>query len=269
MSYTAIESSVQQGAPVELYQVFQGAKRWYYCTGEQPVTYQSIDYTPYPIRRDRIKQSTDVFKNSIRLTFPRDNDFASQFIGFAPEDVTSITVLRGHYTDTAGEFITYWKGRVQSAKATDSQVELECEPIYTSIRRPGLRAKFEYGCRHALYGHGCGVGREAYKLEGLVLDLVGGLNVTVQGASLFPDGYFTGGILVSDDAASRFIVGHVGAVVTVSRPINSLAAGQNARLYPGCDHLRTTCESKFNNLDNFGGFPWIPSRNPFDGSSIA
>lgn len=269
MSYQAIEVTAQAGAPVELFQIMQGARRWYYCTGETEVTFQSEVYTPYPIRRDRIKQSSDVFKNSVRLSFPRTNDFANQFIGFAPEDVTSITILRGHYTDTDKQFMTYWKGRVLSAQASDSQIDLDCEPIYTSIKRPGLRARFEYGCRHPLYSQGCGVGREAYKLSGPVMSMTGLLTMDVQGASLQPDGYYTGGILVAADMSSRFIVGHVGALITINRPINSLAAGQQVGVYPGCDHLRTTCKAKFNNLDNFGGFPWIPSRNPFDGSSIA
>ena len=37
---------------------------------------------------------------------------------------------------------------------------------------------------------------------------------------------------------------------------------------PGCDLRRDTCAGKFANLDNFGGFPDIPGRNPFGGTSI-
>ena len=36
----------------------------------------------------------------------------------------------------------------------------------------------------------------------------------------------------------------------------------------GCDLRRDTCAAKFGNLDNFGGFPDIPGRNPFGGTSI-
>jgi len=39
-------------------------------------------------------------------------------------------------------------------------------------------------------------------------------------------------------------------------------------LYPGCPRDRQTCNDRFNNLENYGGFDWIPSRNPFNGSSI-
>lgn len=269
MTYATYENSVQRGTPVELYEFVQGTQRWNYASCAEPVIRLGQTFRPSSIKRDRIKQSTDVFKNGVRLTFPRDDEFAGQFLGFSPENVTAVTILRGHQDDPDNQFQVYWKGRVLSVRATESQVELECEPIYTSIRRPGLRAKFEYGCRHVLYGRGCGVNRELYRHDGTVLSLSASLNVEVTGvAGMYPDGYFTGGILVAPDGASRFIVAHAGGVVTLSRPIRSLGGGQAVRLYPGCDHLRTTCNIKFNNLDNFGGFPWIPSRNPFDGSSI-
>ncbi len=269
MTYSAHEASVQLGAPVELYEFVQGIQRWHYISGTEELVRLGQTYKPSTIKRDRIKQSTDVFKNGIKLTFPRDHAFASQFLGFAPELVTTVTVLRGHWGDTDSEFIVYWKGRIISAKAADSKIDLECEPVYTSIRRPGLRAKFEYGCRHVLYGRGCGVNREAYKHTGAVLSLAGGLDAEVAGVDgVFADGWFTGGIIYAPDDSARFIVNHVGGVVTLSRPMASLSTGQTVKLYPGCDHLRTTCDIKFSNLDNFGGFPWIPSRNPFDGSSI-
>jgi len=66
----------------------------------------------------------------------------------------------------------------------------------------------------------------------------------------------------------RSIVAHSGANLTLTRPVPEFAVGSQIRLYPGCDHTKGTCNTKFNNLDNFGGFPWIPIRNPFDGNSI-
>ncbi|UTC27979.1 putative virion structural protein [Stenotrophomonas phage A1432] len=270
MTYAAVENSAQGGAPVELYEFTQGLQRWFYCSGADVVNRLGIDYAPSNIQRDRIKQSTDVFKNGIKLSFPRDNEFAVQFLGFAPELPTTVSIFRGHYSDPDKQFVIYWKGRLLSAKATDSKIELECEPVYTSIRRPGLRAKFEYGCRHVLYGRRCAVNQETYKFTGTVIGVTGGLVVAVAGiAGVYPDGYFTGGVIYGADRAARFIVAHTGNNLTLSRPLTSLVGAMTVTVYPGCDHLRTTCETKFNNLDNFGGFPWVPSRNPFDGSSIA
>ena len=41
-----------------------------------------------------------------------------------------------------------------------------------------------------------------------------------------------------------------------------------ADIASGCDLRAATCATKFGNLPNFGGFPEIPGRNPFGGSSI-
>lgn len=269
MTYAAYENSIQMGTPIELYEFVQGLQRWTFTTGAEPIIRLGRTYVPSPLVRDRIKQSTDVFKNGIRLSFPRTDEFAAQFLGFPPEELTTVTIWRGHYGDPDAQFEVHWKGRIISAKVDGSKIDLELEPIYTSLRRPGLRARFEYSCRHVLYGRGCGLNREAFKHDGTVLSITSGLNVEVSGvAGVFADGHFTGGILLAADGASRFIVAHTGGVVTMSRPLPSVVGASTVTLYPGCDHLRTTCASKFNNLDNFGGFPWIPNKNPFGGSSI-
>jgi len=31
----------------------------------------------------------------------------------------------------------------------------------------------------------------------------------------------------------------------------------------GCDHSVSTCAARFDNLANYGGFPFIPTKNPF------
>lgn len=266
--YDDYEDSLELGTPIELYEFSQGVTRWNYVSGGNIITRLGSEYTPLPVDRNRIKQSTDIFKDSMTIKFPRGNAFASQYLGFAPEEVTSVTILRGHYGDPDEEFIVYWKGRVIGAKATGNEIEIECESIFTSIKRPGLRARFELSCRHTLYQVGCGINRELYEHSGTILSLTGGLNVEVAGAGSEADGYYTGGMIVGPNNGSRFITAHTGSVVTLSRPLPELSTGLTVSIYPGCDHLATTCLSKFSNLDNFGGFPYIPETNPFGGSSI-
>lgn len=269
MSYQDIESSLDQGNPVELYEFVQGTKRTLYSSNANGITKEGIFYQPMPISRDRIKQSSDVFKDSLKLDFPRGDQFANQYIGFAPEDVTTVTIFRGHENDPLKQFIVYWKGRVVGAKASGNKINVECESVFTSIKRPGLRARFEYGCRHTLYLPGCFVSKEAHKANGYVIGITRGVDIQVLAASAKPDGYYTGGMITTQDGTARWITHHVGQILTISRPIHGLSQGASLDLYPGCDHLKETCRIKFNNLDNFGGFPYIPTKNPFGGSSIA
>lgn len=267
MTYTDYEGSTELGAPIELYEFVQGTQKWHRATGEMDYLKGQDLYTASPLKRDRIKQSNDVFKDGIALTFPRDDEFASQYLGFAPDEPTTVTIFRGHLGDPDEEFVSYWKGRVVGSKATENSIVIECESIFTSIQRPGLRARFELSCRHTLYGRGCNLLRDAFKVPGSV-DSVSGVAVSVSEAAAQPDGFFTGGMIVIPGGAARFITAHTGASLTLIRPLEGLFAGLDIELYPGCDHLKSTCKNKFDNLDNFGGFPYIPTRNPMDGSSI-
>jgi uncharacterized phage protein (TIGR02218 family) len=268
MTYSAYESSTELGTPVELYEFVQGTTRWTFASGVDSIIRQGQVYKPSNIKRDNLKQTTDVFKDTLKLSFSRADEFASQFLAFAPEEITTLTIYRGHYGDTDSEFVVYWKGRVTGAKSSENTIDVQCESVYTSIRRPGLRARFEYGCRRTLYLSGCDVNRELYLYIG-TLQVVNSLNLTVSTASLQANGYWTGGIIVAEDGTPRFITNHVGDVITVSRPFSNIGLGESVKLYPGCDHLKETCKNKFNNLDNFGGFPWIPVKNPYSGTSIA
>ena len=44
------------------------------------------------------------------------------------------------------------------------------------------------------------------------------------------------------------------------------SVGPMATVYPGCSHNTTDCDTVFDNLDNYGGFPYLPSENPFGNS---
>lgn len=48
----------------------------------------------------------------------------------------------------------------------------------------------------------------------------------------------------------------------------AIAFAPQVEIARGCDLRRDTCAGKFDNLANFGGFPDIPGRNPFGGTSI-
>lgn len=268
MSYTTYENSLDTGTPIELYEFTQSTKSWRYCSSSEDIVYLSNTFTPSSITRDAVKQTTDTFKDSMTLKFPRSNEFASQYLTYAPDSVTTVTIYRGHYGDPDGQFIVYWKGRITGAKTAGQMIEIQCESVFTSVRRMGLGARFEYGCRHALYMTGCNVNKELFKVTGNIVSIADELNITVAEASLQSDGYYNAGMISFPDGSTRFITNHTGSSLTLSRPYSGLLGGMQVSIYPGCDHLKETCLNKFNNLDNFGGFPWIPSKNPYSGSSI-
>jgi len=266
MSYLDQENSVSVGAPVELYRFALGAQRFTFTASQAAVIYQNETYAPVALRRSAIEQGNEINRAGLTLTLPRDNPLADLFLASPPEGVVSVTLRRFHRGDPLTETLVVWKGRVGGARLSGSELTLTCESVATSLKRTGLRARYSLLCRHALYSTGCGALKEAHRVDA-VLTSVSGATVNVAAPLLPIDGTFVAGMLATN-AAQRMIVGHVGPQITLVAPLPSLSVGAAVRLYAGCDHALSTCRHRFNNLDNYGGFPFIPLKNPFVGDAI-
>lgn len=258
-----MDHTTQGGEPVELFVFKQNTQTWRYTTGVNPVVYETKVYQPLPITHDSVQQSSDVFKNNLSITFPLSDEFARQFIISLPDFVTTITFLRGQND----QFTVFWKGRIVSANVNDYVITLDCESVFTSMKRPGLRACYERQCRHALYSQNCAVQSSLYRKNVQVMSAEN-KQITILG-EMEKDGYYTSGIAESKDGAKRFIMKHEGQTLTLLTPFNHDVVNQEIILFPGCDHSKETCIQKFNNFDNFGGFPFIPNKNPFTSGRIA
>lgn len=281
MSYASREASAQDGSPYFLAEFRQEDAVWRYTTSGVDILSAGHAWEAVPMLLGAVNQSGEMSKDVLSFGFPLDNLFARGFLTYSPDSRTSVTLFRGHVGDP--EVVVYWKGRVATVKASGSEVSLECEPIFTSLRRPGLRARYQKSCRHALYHTGCTLDKEDFAVEALCT-AASGSSLTVPSAALLPTGYLIGGMVRGPDGSFRYVVDHQGPLLTLMRPLEvmpkALASGGYGdgygeyyggpwvRLYPGCDHSRSMCQTRFLNSLNYGGFDWIPSKNPFGGSSI-
>lgn len=250
--------------PAELYRFVLAEQVWTWTSADAEVIHGGETYTPIPISRGTMEQTEDMNRSNISIKVPRDNPLALVYLQSAPETITTITLFR--IEDAAVD--TLWKGRVVSTRITNSEFQIQCESVFTSLKRPGLRARYQKSCRHALYLRGCNLNKNDFAVEGVAVS-VADVQVVVAEAALQANGWYLGGMLRSPDGTLRMIVGHVGPVLTLVRNIDSLVATDAVTIYPGCNRAIDTCSGKFNNVANYGGFPWIPSVNPFGGTSIA
>lgn len=69
----------------------------------------------------------------------------------------------------------------------------------------------------------------------------------------------------------RLILSQSGDDVTLLLPFPETIVGSTVVLLAGCDHSITTCDTKFNtpedtlsNVINYGGFAFVPNKNPFE-----
>lgn len=244
---------------------------WTYTSSDVRVTYNSEDYLPISITRSGTEIKNDLAKADLTITLPLTNEMAMRWMKDNGELLVGLTIFT---KNKAGVTNVTWKGRLASVVPGMANVQLKFESIFTSMRRPGLRARYQRSCRHALYGRGCLVDPDDYALTSAVTAVTGGRTLTCTAASSHPTGYFVGGMLRSPDGVLSYIVDHVGTAITIQRMSYSLQQSIDAGfpfdviLYPGCDHSRATCIAKFDNLLNYGGYDFIPQKNPTGGSSI-
>lgn len=273
MTYIATDRSTQDGAPALLFEFKQGDITKRFTNVSLPLVRNAETWEPTPIGNGDFNHSGDISRDKINIDFPRQHEFASQFISYSPEQMTTLSIFRTHITDGDEEVYLHWKGRVTSGKSDGKKITLQCDPIFSSLKRYGLRARYQRNCRHILFGRGCNLDKDQFKTAGTVTAVVSE-TVTVTEAAGQASGYYNGGMLETSDGVFQYIVSHSGTQVVLLRPLKSLfdefdANGTaSVNLYPGCDRTTGTCDSKFDNVINHGGFKWIPNKNPIGGSSI-
>lgn len=266
MGYLSEETSEQAGAPVELYFFARGSQYWRYTSASHDfdIGYpfaapQAGIYQSRAIKRGEIGQSPEPVRAALKLQVQPDLPLLDEFRGIPASGEMTVTVLRLHHGDTGTEVVTLWMGRVLGARFTPDHAELDCEPVTVSLARNGLRRLYSRTCSHALYDSGCAV------VPAPAAAAVSSVNRVLIG--ILPDqihGDYNGGWLETLDGSQRaMIVSNTSNTLTLLYPL-PLEPGQAVRLYKGCDHTTQTCAAKFNNLANFGGFPFIPTKNPFN-----
>jgi uncharacterized phage protein (TIGR02218 family) len=269
MTFEAFETSAYGGRPVEIYTFRRDYQAWRYTSADRDVVVDNQTFTAHSISRTEIEDSHEKARASLTLTVPADLEVADLY-RVAPPAMTITLTLQAYHVGDA-ELAVLWTGRILGVEWAGNAAKITLEPVSTSMRRIGLRRLFQRQCPHVLYGSACGVDRTAYRIEG-VIDTVGGASITVPEADLLPDGYLAGGYVEWDIATGiadrRMIESHAAGVLGLVGPTYGMAGGQAVRLYPGCDHILTTCQDKFGNAINFGGFPWFPGNNPFSGDPV-
>jgi len=265
MSYETLDTSTESAKPIYLVEFVRGTTINRFNSGPTDITDGIVTYSKSHFSMSERTQGKDIFKDSVKITFARSDVFAAEYIASIHEQTTTVTIKRTHVGLTLADAVTEWKGRIVSATTTDHEITLECESVYTSMRRLGLATQFEVSCVHTIYSAGCKADKPAKRHDGSILS-ISGLTYTVSGAEVFADGYFNGGML-EYSGERRFIIAHIGQDITLSRGI-TVGAGDTVAIYPGCDKHLTTCRDKFNNKLNYLGFPWFPEKNPFGGDPL-
>lgn len=274
MTFEVYEESRYHGQPISLYQFTFGTlpeDRFCYTDAETIQSFGGDIYLPMAIQRSQIETNGSLDNTALTVDMQVRTGLTEVFRQWPPSYVVSLLIWQGHDNDPDAQFKVIWAGRVINCAWDDkSQASFTCEPVSTSLKRPGLRRNYQRNCPHALYGPQCRAVKVA--LDMTVTGIFRGANVISVDGNVGTE-YINGQAEYVTDQGRRQIL-TVRAVngpnVQFQGTPLGLAPGSPIKLYRGCDHTLDSDRgcALHQNWANYGGQPWIPLKNPTNSLTI-
>lgn len=112
----------------------------------------------------------------------------------------------------------------------------------------------------------CGATLATYTSTGTVASVNGNRQLVVTGLSNDIANYYSLGVLTFTSGLNNGLSFEVkshspGSIILWEQPPFAIAVTDTISVVAGCDKYSTTCHSKFNNIINFQGFPFIPGSD--------
>jgi uncharacterized phage protein (TIGR02218 family) len=249
---------------VELFNISaSGMSHFLYTDCNVGLTFHSNWYTPYPISRGKISYSTDLKTDETNITLAKNwgTDMAiyKNVLAGATVQITRVSLA-----DPDEDFVLLFDGDVSDTKVDEATINLRCTTLdFLNWEVP--KREIQVACNWQLYGPYCGITQGPWTVT-----TTGGLDTTtpdklahssfLTGATQHFRGGFVVGLSGNNNELIRHITNHQASQISVLPPFPfDFETDVNVRVVPGCDHSTDDCVNVFNNLDNYGGFPFIPN----------
>lgn len=270
--YPAFEEGVATGQPNELYEFVVGTQTFRYTSGEDIVLVGATEYEPNPIRRSKIEDGPDKRNIDFSVTLPTSDPLSQLFLGILPGVRVPLNVKRYHRGDTGGggpEVITIFDGFVLSANFSKKgkECKLTARHALANLGRIIPSRTYASTCSHILYDSSTCKADDTAPANRInadtVISQVGNvMTVSSIVSGGFADGQFNSGFVEAVGSNDfRLILDQVGDALTLLQPFTTTPAQVN--IFRGCAHTIAACKTDHDNVINFGGFAFVPTRNPY------
>lgn len=272
MSYQDDEASAEDNRPLEYYVVTYGTTVKYLASGNRDLEIGSQVYLATTLGRSELKISTATGNVELAINLPLDHEIVARYYlqGIPPK---SMRLQAFRKQVRSGEVRNIWDGYVTSIACDEWTASLRV-PSYTMevMKKKIPTVTVGRTCPHMLYDTMCGVDRNSYKVTTTAM-YVNGRTVRLDIGNPSRIGWAIAGELIHVSSTERMTIGDqvelnpgISSIVDVEMQllIPGMMSGNSIEVYAGCDHTIETCLTKFNNKDRFGGFPQLPTKNPFD-----
>lgn len=174
------------------------------------------------------------------------------------------SIVRPFVFDTSAGDVVVFAGFVSDITVDRTSCELTLKSRKELLNIPFPYAAYQPSCRWPLYGAGCTLSLGAFQVGGTVA--AGTPQALLFQSNLTQtDGYFDEGLITFLSGANvnlsrtvRKYLNAGGAILLFQGLPSPPAPGDTFAIAPGCDKTMQTCQNRFSNLINFGGYPFIP-----------
>lgn len=242
-------------------------------------------WTSHPIEHSGVGGSARMDRDDGRITM-RYTSPLDRFLPGRNDGIVRARIYRAEVNGGAVSSATLvFTGQATGFQSNGPFAEIALAGASALFDRPIPRILIQRTCNHVVYDAGCGLAVSTWTFQATVDSAAAGA-LTVKGFSLaggLPTGwgftnYFALGY-VERTSGERLLIAANEALdgpgrVTlylVAVPVSAFLPNEAVSLVPGCDGNPTTCKGyaagtnpigKFDNYARFGGFPFVPAKNP-------
>ena len=159
--------------------------------------------------------------------------------------------------------IVWFYGRLAETDVGRSKINMKVKSLLNLLAQQQMpRRLYQAACTHVFGDTMCGFDRTS--LTASVTAQAGSSQAAiVTSLSPSPATLFDQGTIVATsgpNAGQRRTITQLsgGTAYLLKAWLEPVTVGNEFELLPGCDHTVATCQNTFNNLNRFGGFPYIP-----------
>ena len=252
-----------QSKPVELYKLWEEKTlvTRYYTNGDVAVDFGGNTYNPISINRRTVSYNAELDVSTLELTVSSINEATVEYIALNPIDITWVEVSLLHRDQSPLEKSIIFLGQIKTVSFKGTDALVNCVGFEYALKMPIPRFRYQLDCNYSIFDSDCQKLSGEYRLTTEVLLDSTETVLLSSDFGLQSGEYYTGGHVVFS-GENRSIVAHQGNTATIFYAFSQDISGEAVDVYPGCNGRPETCRDKFNNINRYFGFPWIPTEDP-------
>jgi len=285
-NYPAVYEATEKQAEFQIafvYVMVAEGETTYWTSAEVPVSLTNSpwgnpkEFTPIPIRHSGFTETVELAPFEVEVNIAVDHSKLDNVVTRLALDKATIEIHRCQLDDNGeADFLTdtfqYFAGEVTNIRIGANIVSFTCSNFLFRPNQRLPRYYFQKTCNHIFGSPFCTIDLNTIKANATLTAFnrharyvqFSTASVPATGGS-GTSAYFQGGRIEHNSGVKLGIRTSTlsGGTFTVylyywDKQLESL--GQ-AFIFPGCRKTVDVCTTFFSNLDNFGGFPYVPSNN--------